>query len=51
MPKFIHIRNLVTFTHSCIKSTFVVMVRVLIEPAIGGIPQITSIFMTNSEVF
>ena len=49
MPKFIHIRNPVTRTQGCIKSTFLFIVRVLIEPAIGGIPKITSIFMTNSR--
>ena len=32
--KFIHIRNLVTPTLGCIKSTFVVTLRVLIEPTI-----------------
>ena len=34
MFKFIHIRNLVTRTHGCIKSTFVVPLRVLIKPTI-----------------
>ena len=33
--KFIHIRNLVTRTHSCSKSTFVVTLCVLIEPTVG----------------
>ena len=38
MYKFIHIRNLVTRSLGCIKSTFLVTLRVLIEPTIVLIP-------------